>query len=246
VLLNNITALQTTGKLAALPEPSNIGAAFTITATLIPTAGVAAPTETITFYIDGTAVTGCSLAVVPSTTTSTATCAVPAGNSYGGGVYQMTAVYLGDTNNAPTTLTGTHNILDVATTTVLALCIGGSAPNCPVVGAPIGTLPVVSPLFMVYGGVYNGTETILDKDGSAFAGTGTLDFYQDGVVLCTLQATSTTPCNANVGTGTPAGAHVYVSEYSGDGTYGPSTSLPVTITVTPDTPTATVRRSGRR
>jgi hypothetical protein len=243
VLLNNITALPTSGTLTSTPPTSTIGEAFIITATLIPTAGVAAPTETITFYIDGTAVTGCSLAVVPSTTTSTATCAVPAGNSYGGGVYQMTAVYLGDTNNAPTTLTGTHNILDVATTTVLALCIGGSAPNCPVVGAPIGTLPVVSPLFMVYGGVYNGTETILDKDGSAFAGTGTLDFYQDGVVLCTLQATSTTPCNANVGTGTPAGAHVYVSEYSGDGTYGPSTSLPVTITVTPDTPTATVSSS---
>jgi hypothetical protein len=243
VLLNNITALPTTGTLAALPEPSNIGAAFTITATLTPSSGKT-PTGPVTFYIDNTTTPVCTVALTASTgTTSTAQCIVPIGNSYGGGVHPMTAVYGGDPNNAVTTLTGTHNILDVATTTVLALCIGGSAPNCPVVGAPIGTLPVVSPLFMVYGGVYNGTETILDNDGSAFAGTGTLDFYQDGVVLCTLQASSTIPCNANVGTGTPAGTHVYISEYSGDGTYGPSTSAPVTITVTPDTPTATVTSS---
>jgi Bacterial Ig-like domain (group 3) len=245
VLLNNITALQTTGTLTSSPDPSAIGATFTITATLTPTAGQPAPTGTITFYLDGNPVTGCStvVATVPGTTTSSAQCTVPIGNSYGGGVHPMNAVYLGDTNNAQVTLSGTHNILDIATTTVLALCIGGSSPNCPVTGAPIGTLTVVPSLSMTYGEVYNGTETITDQDGSTFAGTGTLDFYQDGVLLCTLQASSTIPCPPNVGTGTPAGTHVYVSEYSGDGTYGPSTSQPVTITVTPDTPAVTVSGS---
>ncbi len=59
--------------------------------------------------------------------------------------------------------------------------------------------------------------------GLSLPAWATLDFYQDGVLLCCvlLQASSTIPCNANVGTGTPAGTHVYVSEYSGDGTYGP-------------------------
>jgi hypothetical protein len=243
VLLNNITALQTTGTLKALPEPSAIGATFTITATLTPSSGKT-PTGPVTFYIDSTTTPVCSVVLTASTgTTSTAQCIVPAGNSYLGGTHTLTAVYSGDTNNAVATLTGTHNILDIATTTVLALCIGGSSPNCPVTGAPIGTLTVVPSLSMIYGEVYNGTETITDQDGSTFAGTGTLDFYQDGVLLCTLQASSTIPCPPQVGTGTPAGTHVYVSEYSGDGTYGPSTSNQVQITVSPDTPAATVTSS---
>jgi len=66
---------------------------------------------------------------------------------------------------------------------------------------------------MTYGEVYNGTESILDLDETAFAGTGTLKFYQDGVLLCTLQASSTTPCNANVGTGTPA-EHMCIIRYT--------------------------------
>jgi hypothetical protein len=155
----------------------------------------------------------------------------------------MTAVYLGDTNNAQVTLTGTHSIQGIATTTVLALCIGGSSQNCPVTGAPIGTLPVVTPLSMTYGQVYNGTETVTDQDGSAFAGTGTIDFYQDNVLLCQLQALGTIPCPPNVGTGTPAGTHVYVSVYSGDSTYTSSTSPTVTIIVGRDTPTVTVSSS---
>ena len=158
----------------------------------------------------------------------------------------ITALYSGDTSNAQAVLsgpTGTHNIQGIATNTVLALCIGGSSPNCPVTGAPMGTLPVVPSLSMTYGEVYNGTESILDTNGTAFAGTGTLGFYQDNVLLCTLQASSTTPCNANVGTGTPAGTHVYYSVYSGDPNYIGSTSPTVTITVTRDTPAVTVTSS---
>ena len=243
VLLNNITALQTTGTLISLPPTSTIGEAFNIIATLIPTAGQPAPMGTVVFYLDGNPVTGCSSVVQQGTMTSIATCAIPLGNSYASGTYTLTAVYGGDTNNAQVTLTGTHSIQGIATNTVLALCIGGSAQNCPVVGAPIGTLPVVTPLSMTYGQVYNGTESVTDQDGSTFAGTGTIDFYQDGVRLCSLQALSTIPCPPNVGTGTPAGTHVYTSVYSGDGTYTGSTSPPITIKVSPDTPAATVTSS---
>ena len=245
VLLNNITALQTTGTLTSSPPTSTIGEAFTITATLVPTAGQPAPVGTVVFSLDGNPVTGCSIVVapVPGTTTSTATCPIPINNTYAAGTYPMTAVYGGDTNNAEVTLTGTHSIQGIATNTVLALCIGGSSLNCPVTGAPTGTLPVVPSLTMTYGQVYNGTETVTDQDGSTFAGTGTIDFYQDKVLLCTLQALGTTPCPPQVGTGTPAGTHVYVSVYSGDSTYTGSTSNQIQITVSPDTPTVTVSSS---
>ena len=244
VLLNNITALPPTGTLKANPEPSTIGEAFTITATLTPTPGVAAPTGLVAFSLDGIAVSGCSsIPVVTVANTSTAQCPVPIGNTYAVGTYLMTAFYGGDPNNAVATLNGTHNIQGIVTNTVLALCIGGSSLNCPVTGAPIGTLPVVTPLSMTYGQVYNGTETVTDQDGSAFAGTGSIDFYQDNVLLCTLQALGTIPCPPNVGTGTPAGTHVYVSVYSGDSTYTGSTSTAVTIIVGRDTPTVTVSSS---
>ena len=244
VLLNNITAPPPTGTLKANPEPSTVGEAFTITATLTPTPGVAAPTGFVAFSLDGIAVSGCSsIPVVTVANTSTAQCPVPIGNPYAVGTYLMTAFYGGDPNNAVATLNGTHNIQGIVTNTVLALCIGGSSLNCPVTGAPIGTLPVVTPLSMTYGQVYNGTETVTDQDGSAFAGTGSIDFYQDNVLLCTLQALGTIPCPPNVGTGTPAGTHVYVSVYSGDSTYTGSTSPAVTIIVGRDTPTVTVSSS---
>ena len=100
VLLNNITALPTKGTLAALPEPSIIGDPFTITATLTPSSGNT-PAGPVTFYIDNTTTPVCTvlLAASTGTTSSTAQCPVPIGNSYGGGPHTLTAVYLGDANN---------------------------------------------------------------------------------------------------------------------------------------------------
>ncbi len=133
------------------------------------------PTGTITFYIDGTATTG-RYALASRCQHGNdlhAQCPVPAGNIYGGGPHTLTAFYRGDPNNAQTTLTGTHDIIaNVATTTVLSLCIGGSSPNCPVTGRPTGTLTVVPSLSMTYGQECNGTETITANDGSKFAGMG--------------------------------------------------------------------------
>jgi hypothetical protein len=125
----------------------------------------------------------------------------------------------------------------IATTVTLALCVGGSTPNCPTTGVPTG-ISVVSPMSMVYGQVFNGTESVSDADGSAFSGTGSLDFYQDGSLLCTLTASGPATCPANVGMGTTAGTHMFVSVYSGDATHGGATSNTVTINVAPDTTTA--------
>ena len=248
VLLNGIITQPVTVTLNSSPNPSGLGEAFTITATLTPTLGVAIPTGYVVFYIDGTQVGAPGLlAPIPGSTTSSASASVtvPLGNTYPTGTYTLTASYAGDPNNSPASLKAAkpQTIQGAATTTVLALCIGGTL-NCPVVGPPTGTLTVVSPLSMIYGQVYNGLESVNDTDGSTFAGTGTLDFYQDTtVLLCSLRALSTTPCPPNVGTGTPAGTHEYDSVYSGDTNYLGSTSNTVTIIVGRDTPAMTVSGS---
>ncbi|MDR3664262.1 MAG: Ig-like domain repeat protein, partial [Mycobacterium sp.] len=250
VLLNNITALQTTGTLTALPEPSNIGATFTITATLTPTSGKT-PTGPVTFYIDTTTTPVCTVTLTASTgTTSTAQCPVPTGNSYGGGVHPMTAVYLGDANNAQTTLTGpngTHLINANITTTNLYLCVGPTLP-CPSTGVINPAPPYMAALPMIYGQTFNGITNVSATDPTTLLGNTVLtDTYQGTTtVLCTLPTLTTGTCPANVGTGTQVGVNVFTSSYVPlplDTTNGPSSSQPVTITVTPDTPTATVTSS---
>jgi hypothetical protein len=241
VLLNGITALQTTGSLAASPEPSIIGEPFTITATLIPTAGEPAPTGTVTFYLDGTPVSSvCTL--VPVTLVAsvpTATCTVPAGNTYGGGVHPMTAVYGGDQNNAQTTLTGligTHNILDVTTTTQIFFCIG-PAVGCPAPPAVVNP-PAASSLTMFYGQYWNGIIQTSDTDGSLMTGTVDLNDNYNGVTstLCTLPVGGGA-CDPSVGTtvGTAVGTNILTGVYLGDASHEGSSSAPVAITVLQDT-----------
>jgi hypothetical protein len=239
VLLNNITALPTTGTLAALPEPSIIGEAFTITATLTPSSGKT-PTGSVTFYIDNTTTPVCTVVPAASTgTTSTAQCTVPAGNSYLGGVHPMTAVYGGDPNNAVTTLTGpngTHNILDVTTTTQIFFCIGPAA-GCPAPPAVV-TPPAASSLTMFYGQYWNGIIETSSSDNSAMTGNVDLNDDYNGVTstLCVLPVTGGA-CDPSVGTtvGTAVGTNILTGVYLGDASHEGSSSTPVAITVLPDT-----------
>jgi Bacterial Ig-like domain (group 3) len=135
-----------------------------------------------------------------------------------------------------------HFATGTPTITTLDLCLGGSAPNCPITGVPSGLSPVPS-FSMIYGQVFNGTEGVTATDGTPFTGTGTLTFYQDGVPLCVLAVNSFLSCPATVGVGTTAGTHIFTSIYSGDSTYAGSTSNIVTITVSQDTTVATVAGS---
>ena len=70
-MINHITTQPVTGTLVAAPEPSAYGQAFTMTATITPSAGVAPPTGTVAFSIDGVQV-GNPVNVVPGTANSTA------------------------------------------------------------------------------------------------------------------------------------------------------------------------------
>ena len=245
VLLNNIKTKPVTGSLSSSPDPSEYRATFTMTASLTPTAGVAPPTGTVQFTIDGNPA-GPAVPVMAGATSSSAAYTVPAGNTYATGVeHAITAAYSGDTLNSPVTIYGNQLIQGIPTTTTLDLCVGGT-PGCPVNGVPTG-LSYVPALTMYYGQVYNGVAGASANDGSTLDPTSSIalnDLY-GGVttLLCTLSIVPGSMCPANVGSGTQSGVNVFTAVYSGDATHQMSTSPPVTLTVLPDITSATLASS---
>ncbi|MDP9049605.1 MAG: FG-GAP-like repeat-containing protein [Acidobacteriota bacterium] len=253
VLLNRITTRPVKGTLVASVEPSLFGAAFTITATITSSAGVAAPTGTVTFYLDGALVgtgTLTPLQLQGSTNTSAASFTEPLGNTLPGGVHPMTAVYGGDSFNSSLPLSGpvgTHQITGSATTTTLYLCIGPTA-SCPSIGtltAPAPPYPTL--LSMYFGQSFNGVTGVTANDNSTLSAASVIDFNDNynGVTttLCVLPiGPPVVGCPAAVGTtlGTGVGTHVFTSVYLGDATHTGSSSPSVTIHVLPDTTTATL------
>ena len=111
VLLNGASAasLQTvTGSLTASPEPSYYSNPFSISATLTAPSSTIAPTGTISFAVDGTAVGSASLSGL------TATLAVPSSMyaTLAVGSHTLTGSYSGDSNYSPNNaLTGAHNVV---------------------------------------------------------------------------------------------------------------------------------------
>ncbi len=241
VLINNAVVNPVTGTLAASPEPSIYGQTFKLTATITPSAGVALPTGTVQFAIDGVNVGG-AIAVVPGTTNSTATYMVAAANAYAVGNHALTAVYSGDALNSGITVTGLHAVTGEPTTTQLFLCVGPTAacPTPPGVASP----PYTATLQMYYGQIWNGTTDAIANDGSALTGTIALTDNYNGVTstLCTLSVAAGGACAPSVGTtvGTGVGVHILSTSYSGDAGHLASTSPTVTITVLQDTTTAAI------
>ncbi len=254
VLLNRITTKPVTGTLAASPEPSLYGAAFTMTATLTSSAGIA-PVGQVAFYLDGTLVgTGTLAPVGGSTITSAASFTVPQFNTYQGGVHPMSAVFNTDGVNTAITLsgaTGTHLIQGSSTISEIFMCIGPTVA-CPAPPGVTNPVPPYSPtLTMYYGQIWNGQLDARATDNSALSGTVQLiDTYTGPDVpppnpLCTLPVNLGGACPNSVGTtqGTSVGLNVLTAFYPGDATHTPSTSLPVAITVLPDTTIATLTGS---
>jgi hypothetical protein len=246
VLRNNITTQPVTGTLVGTPDPSSYEATFTLTATLTPASGTPLPTGTVQFYFDGAAL-GSPVNLVPGTSTSTATYTVPAGNTYASAtVHTLTATYPGDAYNTQTTLTGTQQISGGPTTTTLYLCVGPTA-TCPSTGTVVPPAPPYpTSLTMYYGQDWNGIESVTAADGGPLTGNTVLyDAYTGPAApppspLCSLTTQSGGTCPPSIGTtiGTSVGTNVFTSVYSGDSTHTTSTSIPVTIVVSPDTTTA--------
>lgn len=252
VLLNRITTEPVTGTLVATPEPSLFSAAFKMTATLTPSPGVAPPTGTVQFYLDGNTV-GSPVTLTQGTTSSSASYNVAAGNTYAGGVHAMTAYYSGDTVNTQATISGavgTHLIQGGATTSTILMCIGPTAA-CPAPPGVPSPQPTYSPaLSMYYGQIWNGFIQVTANDGSALTGNlELLDAYTGVAVapptpLCTIPVGGGA-CPVSVGTtqGTSVGVNVLTAYYPGDGTHTASTSNPTAITVLPDLTSATLTGS---
>ncbi|MDR3746191.1 MAG: FG-GAP-like repeat-containing protein [Acidobacteriaceae bacterium] len=244
VLLNSILTMPVTEKITVSPEPSKLGATFTLNATLTPSSGVAEPTGSVTFSIDGVAVSNCSPSYISTGIPySTANCVIPAANTYTAGTRIITVSYDGDLYNSPITASASHVIQDSSTTTVLYLCVG------PRVDCPTGTVqpPLVSTLTMTYGQYWNGTSVVTAADGGTISGYTTIyDSYNGGPAKMLCSVLPGQSCPAAVGTtlGTNAGTNVITAAYQGDtnGHTG-STSNPVAITVLQDTNTATLTSS---
>jgi hypothetical protein len=240
VLANNITTKPVTGTLTATPEPSNFAATFTLTAALFSAPGVALPTGSVQFTIDGNPV-GTPVIVVPGTNNSTATYTVAAGNTYLAGPHSLTADYIGDTANSPITLSATHAIVGGTTTTELLLCVGPTAA-CPSIGF---VSPPFQPLIpMMYGQTYNGTASVTASDNGPLPGnTLFYDAYNGAapLLLCRLITSIGGSCPPSVGTGAQVGTHIFTAVYDPgtlDTIHTGSTSPTVTIVVTQDTDSA--------
>jgi hypothetical protein len=241
VLLNNILTRPVTGTLTASPNPAKYDTAFTLTVTLTPSAGVAPPTGTASFSINGTPVGSAN--VVAGVSSSTASFAVPAATAYTG-TLSLTAVYSGDTVNSPATLYGTEAITGSPTTTTLALCIGPTA-SCPTNG--FVSPPYVATLTEYYGQTYNGAAGVSSTPNDTSAITGTIGLYDlyNGVnmLICTLSVAPGSTCPPSVGLEYLPGVNVFTAVYSGDANHQPSTSASVTITMIPDTTSGSLSSS---
>ncbi len=152
VLLNQAVASQavTSGTVIASPEPSFYGSSFTLTATLTVASGLAAPTGSVSFTIDGVMAGTASLAG------GVATLNVSAGvyASLAVGAHALAGVYVGDTNYSPATLAGTHVVMQ-----------------------PVAALSLTaSPEPSTFGTAFTMTATLAAGAGTA----GTFNFSVDG------------------------------------------------------------------
>ncbi len=222
VLLNTAVTLPTpAGTLSASPNPAAFEAAYSLTATLATANGLAAPTGTVTFSVDGTVVGTATLSGGIANFTVAAHGLGP--GALLPGSHSLTASYGGDANYAATTnLSGSFTVSLAPTTVVLT---------------------PTTPLQTFYGGPANGTFAIGSVDGS-YPITGTYTVYDNGaaVALCTnLPVTlNGTPVECPYGDPIllPAGPHAFQVGYNGDPVNDPSLSTAVTYQIAPDPTTA--------
>jgi Bacterial Ig-like domain (group 3) len=197
------------GTVTANPEPGQFDAGFTLTANLVVPGNGVAPTGTVQFSINGTAV-GAPVTV----TSSTATLTVAASTSYTPGSYSLTAAYSGDTNYGQTTLSGTHVVSMLPTTT---------------------TLVPTTPLNIYYGQTADGNYTV-QVQNSNYPATGTITVYDNGLAVagCTAIAYGATCPYGDPPEFLSAGTHALTVGYNGDAINAPSLSAPIVYTVLPD------------
>jgi hypothetical protein len=212
VLLKSSVATSITGTLTATPSNPGYGHTFTLTAVLTPPPGGAIPTGTVTFSIDG-AIVGTPV-TVDATGTATYTATAP---TYAVGTHTLSAVYSGDATYSALTLTGSLTVTLLPTQTYIT--------------------NIVTPIIYgdIIGNIARGFAAPLNPIDTALLDGGTLSFYINGQVVCTLPFITgiTQTCPATTGAGYSIGTYTLSSSYSGNQFYAGSISPPYTVVVLP-------------
>jgi len=214
--VNNISTTPVTGTLVATLEPSNFGASVVLTATITPVTGTTAPAGTVTFSIDGIVVPCSPGTLVPAGGTSlssSATCVIPAGNTYASGVHPISAAYSGSSVYTAIALTGaagTHKIVGSTTPPMIESLTATPEPSAFGAGFTLGA-------------------TLTPVPGVPVP-TGVVTFFIDGVQVGTGNlapvpgsSSSSATFSIPVGNVYPVGSHALSANYSGDTANSPIT-----------------------
>jgi hypothetical protein len=158
VLINTSTSVgQTTTALTSSPNPSNLGQAVTLTATVTSQAFDGRPTGTANFY-DGTTKIG-------NSNLNSSGVAILMTSTLTAGTHSLTASYSGDASFAPSTSSVLHQIVQAVSTTTLTISpstvtFGSSVTLTAKVSSAVGTPP--------------DGEIVTFKDATGTLGTGAL------------------------------------------------------------------------
>jgi hypothetical protein len=216
------TVTQTVSKLTSATalvsslNPSGYGQSVTFTATITPS-GPPAPTGTVAFSSNGTAITGCS-AVTVSATAHTAACTTKA---LAVGTDSIKAVYAGDANYLTSTSTAVSQGVSQATSTTAVT----ASPASPSTGGETVTFTAtVTPQF---GGTVTGDVTFLNGSTSI------------GIVAVNTAGVA----KLNYATLTAGSTHSITAVYAGSTNIATSTSPVLSYTVNYDTTTTVLTSS---
>ena len=207
ILMNEGNAPAVTGVLIASPEPSSYNQPFSLTATLSPPSP-ASLGGTVTFSVDGVSVGSAALA------SNTASISVP--GTFAVGTHVLTATWPGDSTFLAVTLSGTHTVVGLPSSTVLT-----ATPNPALVLQPVMLSATVS------GASSTPSGSVTFYDGATILGSATLDSSSHASLITSSLA---------------VGTHSLTAVYAGNTTYSTSTSAAVseTINAIPTSTTLTV------
>ncbi len=211
-LTGSIFAIGTAGSttsLVASPNPAAAGNAVTLTATVTPAqASSNAITGNVEFSSNGAPIQSCT--AVPVSTFGVATCVtsfVPAG------IYAVSATYSGNAYFAGSTGTTTVDSVSVATATTTALTV---SPSTATPRSAVALTAMVSPT----------------------GATGTVEFFTNGTPIqsCTAVPVSSVGTAVCVTSFAAAGTYLLSASFSGDTSFGASSSAPVALRVATKAP----------
>jgi RHS repeat-associated protein len=198
----------TTTTATASPNPADVGQQVTITATV----NGSAPSGNVNFYSDGASLGSASLSWASSSaSTATFTTSYPVG---AGGNHTITAVYVGDSQNAGS---GPATVIETINAPAATVSIASSS-NPITVGQPLRLTATLSPA--------SSTGSVSFADGTT--NLGTVQVSGGVAVLSTSQLSP--------------GSHSITASYSGDPYNGPA-SATLTQTVTPPVATVALTTS---